>query len=197
MRFRRYLADNYRENDADVWQEGMGKKLPLPIVTIYLLGFQLASGYPAVLKMEQQVIDLLTGKVISPRPYEPFVELLNHESYIVQIPLLTEIAKTRLEGVLMIFNQEHRTEHPQILDYSGDLSDPLVKKMVERLARAVSDPQVRREMDAEEEVDRAINRLLDEKEREYQAALQEKVAVIEEKDKLIAELMKQLSDKQE
>ncbi len=212
MRFRRYLADNYRENDADALPEGRGKKLPLPIVTIYLLGFKLVTGYPAVFKMEQQVTDVLTGNIISPRPREPFVELLNHESYTVQIPLLTAAVRTRLEGVLMVFNQEQRTDNPHTLNYTGDLSDPLVKKMVERLARAISDPQVRRELDAEEEVDRTIKRLLDEEKREYQAALQEKEAALQavlqavlqekeralrEKDRVIAELMKQLADKTE
>jgi hypothetical protein len=207
MRFRRYLADNYQEEDPLGLNDGVVRNMPLPIVTIYLLGFKLATGYPAVFKMEHQATDVLTGKVISPRPREPFVELLNHESYTVQIPLLTETARTRLEGVLMVFNQEHQTDNPQVLNFTGDLSDPLVKKMVERLARAISDPQVRREMDAEAEVDRTITRLLQEKDIEYQAALQEKDieyqatlqekdAALQEKDRLIAELMKQLADKQ-
>ena len=207
MRFRRYLADNYREEDSLGLNDGAVGKMPLPIVTIYILGFKLATGYPAVFKMEHRATDVLTGKVISPRPREPFVELLNHESYTVQIPLLTETARTRLEGALMVFNQEHQTDNPQVLNFTGDLSDPLVKKMVERLARAISDPQVRREMDAEAEVDGAITRLLNEKDLEYQAALQEKDleyqaalqekdATLQEKDRLIAELMKQLADKQ-
>ena len=115
----------------------------------------------------------------------------------------------------MVFNQEQRTEHPQILNYTGDLSDPLVKKMVERLARAISDPQVRRELDAEEEVDSTIHRLLDEEKLKYQAELQEKDAALQvalqeketviqekemalqEKDRLIAELMKQLASQKE
>ncbi|MGH9853700.1 MAG: hypothetical protein ACREBD_27995 [Blastocatellia bacterium] len=158
-----------------------------------------------------RVTDVLTGKIISPRPREPFVELLNHESYTVQIPLLTETARTRLEGALMVFNQEHQTDNPHVLNFTGDLSDPLVKKMVDRLARAISDPQVRREMDAEDEVDRTITRLLHEKELEYQAALQEKEAALQEKeaalqekdaalqekDRMIADLMKQLTSQQE
>lgn len=201
MRFRRYLADNYREEDAGALQEG---KVALPIVTIYLLGFKLAKGYPAVFKMEHQVTDVLTGKTIAPRPREPFIELLNHESYTVQIPLLTDAARTRLEGVLMVFNQENRTENPQILNYTGDLSDSLVQRMVERLARAVVDPQVRREMDAEQEVDRTIKRLLDEERQKSQAvlqekelALQEKELALQEKDRMIAELMKQLAEQKE
>lgn len=216
MRFRRYLADNYREEDALGLSDDAVINLPLPIVTIYLLGFKLAAGYPAVFKLEHQVTDVLTGKIIAPRPREPFVELLNHESYTVQIPLLTENARTRLEGVLMVFNQEHQTDNPQVLDFTGDLSDPLVKKMVARLARAIRDPQVRREMDAEDEVDRTITRLLHEKDLEYQAALQEKEAALQEKEatlqekeaalqekdvvireqeRRIAELMKQLANK--
>lgn len=204
MRFRRYLADNYQEEDSLILNDGTVRDMPLPIVTIYLLGFKLATGYPAVFKMEHQVTDVLTGAVIAPRPREPFVELLNHESFMVQIPLLTETVRTRLEGALMVFNQEHRTDNPQVLDFTGDLSDPLVKKMVERLARAISDPQVRREMDAEAEVDRTITRLLHEKDAEHLAELQEKEAALLEKDallqeqeRLIAELTKQLSDKTE
>ena len=208
MRFRRYLADNYQEEDADALPNSAGRNLPLPIVTIYLLGFKLAMGYPAVFKMEHQVTDVLTGMIISLRPREPFVELLHHESYTVQIPLLTDTVRTRLEGVLMVFNQEHRTDNPHTLNFTGDLSDPLVKKMVDRLARAISDPQVRREMDTEAEVDRTITRLLDEERLKYQLALQEKEAalqetvtalqekdaVLQEKDRLIADLMKRLEE---
>jgi hypothetical protein len=195
MRFRRYLADNYQEEDAPGLNDGAVRNMPLPIVTIYLLGFKLAAGYPAVFKLEHQVTDALTGKVISPRPREPFVELLNHESYTVQIPLLTEDAMTRLEKVLMVFNQEYRTDDPHVLNFTGDLSDPLVKKMVDRLARAISDPQVRREMDAEDEVDRTITRLLHEKELEYQAALQEKDAALQEKDAALQEKDAALQEK--
>ncbi len=108
----------------------------------------------------------------------------------------------------MVFNQEHRTDNPHTLNFTGDLSDPLVKKMVDRLARAISDPQVRREMDAEAEVDRTITRLLDEEKLKYQlalqekdaalqetvTALQEKDAVLQEKERLIADLMKRLEE---
>jgi hypothetical protein len=194
MRFRRYLADNYQEDDAAEVNDGVVNNKPLPIVTIYLLGFKLATGYPAVFKMEHQVRDALTGAIISPHPREPFVELLNHESYTVQIPLLTDTVRTRLEGVLMVFNQEHRTDNPHVLDFTGDLSDPLVKKMVERLARAVSDPDVRRAMDAEAEMDRTIRRILDEEKLQHQMELQ---AALQEKDRIIAELQKQLAAKDE
>ena len=184
MRFRRYLADNYQEEDSSDANEGGPRSRPLPIVTIYLLGFKLATGYPAVFKMEHQVTDVLTGAIIAPRPREPFVELLNHESYTVQIPLLTDTVRTRLEGALMVFNQEHRTDNPHVLDFTGDLSDPLVKKMVERLARAVSDPDVRRAIDAEAEVDRTITRILNEEKLKHQAEADRTITRILNEEKL-------------
>src|SRR5256885_16860978 len=50
MRFRRYLADNYQKEDTIRLDSGVLESLPLPIVTIYFLGFKLAAGYPAVFK---------------------------------------------------------------------------------------------------------------------------------------------------
>jgi hypothetical protein len=90
-------------------------------------------------------------------------------------------------------------ENPQFLTYPGELSDPKVKRMVERLARSAVDPKVRREIDAELEIDRTINRLLDEREREHQAALQAKDAAIDlaikAQEQRIAELKKQIEEK--
>jgi len=58
-------------------------------------------------------------------------------------------------------------------------------------------------MDTEEKAERVITRLLNEERLKYWAELQEKEAVIQkqemapqEKDRLIADLMKQLADKQ-
>jgi hypothetical protein len=66
-----------------------------------------------------------------------------------------------------------------------------VKRIVERLTRAITDPRVRREMDAEDEVDQTITRLLNEKDVEHQvtlrAALQEKDATIQKKDAALEE----------
>jgi len=226
MRFRRYLADNYQKADTVHGEDGARESRALPIVTIYFLGFKLAAGYPAVFKLNHQVTNVLTGEVLASRPREPFVELLNHESYTIQIPLLREGAETRLERALLVFNQEHRTEDPHQLSYAGEVGDPLVKRMVERLKRAIGDDDLRRNMDAEDEVDRTIARLLreqaaklqaeaqekearhqaelQEKEARHQAELQEKDVALQEKDaalqeqaRRIAELEKQLDDKQE
>ena len=194
MRFRRYLADNYQKEDEITQELGTVERLALPIVTIYFLGFKLATGYPAVFKTNHQVTDVFTGEVLTSRPREPFVELLHHESYTIQIPLLRDDSQTRLEQVLLLFNQEHRAEDPHKLSYVGEPSDPLVRKMVDRLTRAIGDDDLRRHMDVEDEVDRTISKLLREKDSEYQAEIQEKDGVIQEQARLIADLMKRLQE---
>ncbi len=111
---------------------------------------------------------------------------------------------------MLIANPIYEAASKYLLEGEGDLSDPQVKKMVERLARAAIDPRVRREMDAVEEVDRTINRLLNEERQKYQAALQEKETALQEKEtalqeietmiqakeQLIADLKKQLEEKE-
>jgi len=39
MRFRRYLGDNYRKEDQILDKDGLAVFRPLPIITIYFLGF--------------------------------------------------------------------------------------------------------------------------------------------------------------
>lgn len=200
MRFRRYLADNYQKTDTVVLADGETASVPLPIVTIYFLGFKLAAGYPAVFKTDHQVTDVVTGKALAQRPREPFVELLTHESYVIQIPLLQDAERTQLEQLLTVFNQERRTEDEHLLSYTGEPSNPLVKKVVERLMRAVADEEMRRRMDVEDEVDNTIARLLREKDAANQALLREKdaanQALLREKDSELENVKEDLARKE-
>jgi hypothetical protein len=50
MRFRRYLGDNYRKEDTIFNDEGLSETRPLPIITIYFLGFPLNSIPSGVVK---------------------------------------------------------------------------------------------------------------------------------------------------
>ena len=58
----------------------------------------------------------------------------------------------------------------------GDLNEPLVKKMVERLGRAIASEEIRGKMDVEDEIDRIF-------ERELKKLALEKDKIIEAKDK--------------
>ena len=156
MRFRRYLGDNYRKEDDVLNEKGAMEKRPLPIVTIYFLGFPLDKIENAVVKINREYRDVISQEVIEIK--EDFVELLTHDSYLIQIQRLTGHARTKLERVLQVFNPEFQTKDRHQLDFKGDVNEPLVKKMVDRLGRAIASDEIRDKMDVEDEIDRIFER---------------------------------------
>ncbi|MCU0339545.1 MAG: hypothetical protein MUE30_06655 [Spirosomaceae bacterium] len=156
IRFRRYLGDNYQKEDEILDDNGESKKAPLPIVTIYFLGFPLDNIKSAVVKINREYRDVITQELLNVK--EDFVELLTHDSYLIQLKLLEGKSRTKLEKVLQIFSSEFKTEDKHLLDFKGDLNDPLVQKMVVRLGRAIASEEIRNIMDIEDEIDRAFER---------------------------------------
>ena len=158
MRFRRYLGDNYRKEDDILNDNNDFEKRPLPIVTIYFLGFPLDNIKTAVVKINREYRDVVTQELIEVK--EDFVELLTHDSYLIQIRLLVGKSETKLEQVLRVFSPEFKTKDKHQLDFMGNLNEPLVQKMVERLGRAIATDEMRDKMDVEDEIDRIFEREL-------------------------------------
>jgi hypothetical protein len=156
MRFRRYLGDNYRKEDVIFDDSGVSQKVPLPIVTIYFLGFPLDNIKNAIVKISREYRDVITQEVLDVR--EDFVELLTHDSYLIQLRLLEGKSRTKLEKVLQVFSPEFQTEDSHQLDFKGDLNEPLVQKIVARLERAMASEEMRDRMDLEDEIDRIFER---------------------------------------
>jgi hypothetical protein len=190
MRFRRYLGDNYKKEDDVIADDGSLVKMPLPIVTIYILGFPLDKLTDPVVKINREYRNVLTDKIITIK--EDFVELLTHDSYIIQVRALPPDTKTKLEKVLQIFNPKFKTKDKHKLDFTGDAQEPIVEKMLSRLQRAISDEEIRQIMDVEDEIERAFDRVR----AENNQALAKKDEVIAEKDEVIAKLMRQLEQLQ-
>jgi hypothetical protein len=158
MRFRRYLGENYRKEDSVITEKGETEKRPLPIVTIYFLGFPLDTIQNAVVKINREYKDAITQEVIQVK--EDFIELLTHDTYLIQIRKLTGQTRTKLERVLQVFSPAYKTEDPHQLDFKGDVNDPLVRKMIDRLGRAIASEAIREKMDVEDEIYRIFEREL-------------------------------------
>lgn len=188
MRFRSYLGNNYMKEDEVMDENGEMVTMPLPIVTIYFLGFKLANVPTPVLKVNRVYKDVITGEVL--RVKEQFIELLSHDSYTIQIPRLQAKMRTRLEKILLIFSQDYKTEDNHKLDFQGDLNDPLLQKMVDKLNRAIASEELRQQMDVEDEIERVFNR-------EMRKMETEKNKQIEERDKIIEEERKAKEDAQQ
>ena len=173
MRFRRYLGDNYRKEDQMIDSDGVAVIRPLPIITIYFLGFLLNNVPSGVIKVKREYVDAVTEEILGVK--DDFVELLTHDSYMIQVGRLPIESRGKLDRVMQIFSpmyQDKADKHQ--VDFQGDIHDPLVWKMVERLGRAIASDEYRDKMDVEDEIDRIFERELGQKD-----------VVIAQKDKLL------------
>jgi len=178
MRFRRYLGDNYRKEDQLVEKDGTILFRSLPIITIYFLGFLLNNVPSGVIKVKRQYVDAVTEEILGVK--DDFVELLTHDSYMIQVGRLPKESRGKLDRVMQIFSPMYQNKADKhLIDFQGDIYDPLVLRMVERLSRAIAGDEYRDKMDVEDEVDRIFERELGKKD-----------IVIAQKDKLIDETVK-------
>jgi hypothetical protein len=204
IRFRRYLGSQYRKEEDVIQPDGSSAKESLPIVTIYFLGFSLSQTLPAVIKVDRQYIDVLSGQSIAER--NDFIECLTHDSYVIQIPGLELEMKNRLEYVLSIFKQERLVKGDNRLkDYAYEIKDELLQKILKQLAKAAADNELLEQMEMEElaqhEYETAfapLERKIEKHEKtieENKKTIEENKKTIEEKDKYISELLKKLEGK--
>jgi uncharacterized coiled-coil protein SlyX len=183
VRFRRYLGDNYSKLDSVILGDGTLIKMPLPIVTIYILGFPLEHLKYAVVKINRQYKDVLTGAIIEDVKDE-FVELLTHDSYFIQVRLLPPETKSKLERILQVFNPKFKTSDTHKLNFTGDTDELIVQKIVNRLQRAIISEELRRKMDFEDEFYDALEY---EAKRAAAETAAEKDIIIAEKDQALVE----------
>ena len=178
MRFRRYLGDNYRKEDQILDKDGLAVFRPLPIITIYFLGFLLNNVPSGIIKVKREYVDAVTEEILGVK--EDFVELLTHDSYMIQLGRLPLESCGKLDRVMQIFSPMYQNKlNKHQVDFQGDIHDPLVRKMVERLGRAIASDEYRDKMDVEDEIDRIFERELGKKD-----------LVIAQKDKLLDKTVK-------
>ncbi len=187
LRFRQYLGSQYicKKNipDEDVNPNGYG----LPIVSIYILGHKLGDLQEPVVYVRRRYLDY-NSKPIETGVPDPFIESLTHDSIIIQIPYLNGKVRNRLERLLQVFDQSYclkSNEHVMEIDESGmELEEKLV---VDRLIRAFVAPEVRRDMEVEDEILSEIE--------SRDTTIMMKNRVIEQKDRTIEQKEKELSQK--
>lgn len=189
MRFRNYLAEQYKKQD-----QVDGEKRILPITTIYILGFKIPEIESACIQVERQYRDLISDEILEER--SSFIEKLSHDSYVVQVGRITDRYQSRLDKLLSIFEQSNFVGDNEIIkEYKHDADEAEVKLMRDILHHTGTDPKTREEIEREVEAWRTVNAMFEDKEKKYLKALEKKEKVIEEKEKLIAELRKKLEEK--
>jgi len=195
MRFRRYLAEQYKKEDTI-----NNAKLILPITTIYILGFKLPEIDTPCLKVERNYKDLVNNKIIEIR--SSFVEKLTHESFIVQVERITDKYQTKLDKMLSVFEQTNFIDNDRItkqFKHATDLEE--VKIITDILHYTGTDPDEKKKIEIEQEAWRTVNAMFEDKEKELlkvidenKKKIDEKQKVIDEKDNALAEMERQLEE---
>lgn len=191
LRFRQYLAVQY--NNKENMREDTDGKYALPTVAVYLLGHRIGQINNSVVYAKHKIYDYDGNEVSLDKP-DPFVESLQHDSIIVQIPLLHGRVNNRLEKVLSVFDQTMiypQDQHVLELDDQTYADDADMTYILHRLVSAAATPDIRNRMNAEDEFFKALEdrdteimqskKLLQEKE----VAIQKQEATIQQKNATI------------
>lgn len=108
--------------------------------------------------LQKTVYDYEGNEVHQEMP-DPFVESLQHDSIIVQIPLLKGRVNNRLEKILSVFDQSQIYPDDQRmleLDENKYADDAEMAHILHRLQSAAANPDIRNRMNAEDEFFQAL-----------------------------------------
>ncbi|TVQ19720.1 MAG: hypothetical protein EA361_00585 [Bacteroidetes bacterium] len=161
-RFRNYLGMNYisprdsKEKTAKeenvVSESKTNYNSIYPIITIYILGYELPDLPYLAVTVNRDVIDSVSKKKIKTSSF--FVEHLTHQSHILQVNRLPKERRTRLEKFLSLFNQAWCSEWEYILNLEE------VPEEFEDIARYLQEPvldeQFRRNLELERQTENAF-----------------------------------------
>jgi len=146
MRFRRYLGEQYANEDNTIKKDN--KIEALPIITIYFIAYTLEElkDIP-IIYVKREYIDKSTNKIINKR--SEFIEALTHDSIIIQIEAIkNKKRKNQLEKLLSIF--ETKKVHKLSID-ENDYPDKY-RPIIRRLIRALADEELEFKMEIEDDI---------------------------------------------
>jgi hypothetical protein len=185
MRFRRYLGVHY-QNPNNTYGSEENKKA-CPIYGIFLLGYDIGIPDCSIVQVDQNIKDGITKKKLEVT--NEFIQGLHHRSWIIQLDQLKQRRRNDAEKLLSIFDQENRTSNHHLLNVDENEFPEMYRPIIRRLRMASESEDIQVEMEMEDDFMQEIQ------DKERFIAKQSKI--IEEKDKLIKELKKQLAESQQ
>ena len=192
MRFRNYLAEQYKKEDI------IGnRKVILPITTIYILGFKLPEIETSCLKIGRNYQDLVNKTIIDTK--SDFIEKLTHDCYVVQVERITGRYQTRLDKLLSVFEQTNFIDDLKITkEFHHDTDIEEVKMITDILHYSCTDPTEKKKIETEQEAWRTVYAMSAETREENEQltlALSETKKALNEKDLALSESKKELNEK--
>ena len=152
LRFRQYLGVHY-QNPKNIVADSPDRHA-IPMVAVYLLGHTVGEIEDPVVYVNHQAVNYDEEPVTKGMPNH-FIDSLNHDSIIVQIPRLRGKVNNRLEKVLSVFDQTRVCDENQhyisLDDNSYDVADADMQPILHRLMMAAASVEMRQDMNVEDE----------------------------------------------
>ncbi len=150
LRFRSYLGLSYAQQSRipdDTFT--IAEERPLPLISIYILGYNIQDIPVMAAKVDRKVIDLSTREELDLE--SDFIDMLTHECYILQVRRLPEERRSRIEQFMTLFNQAWIAEEKFILNLEEVPEE--FEEIAEYLRRPLMEEKVRARLRAEEEIE--------------------------------------------
>ncbi len=142
FRFRRYIGNQYANKD------NMNGNVPIPIITIYLLGhhLQVHENIP-IIRVKRQYLVHGTQEILKDK--EPFIEGITHDAIVIQIPAIKKKKgkKTDLEKILSIFD----VAMMRFIEFDEKDFPVSHYSLLKRLLKISQDTETRKLMDIEDD----------------------------------------------
>ena len=152
LRFRQYLGVHY-QNPKNIVSNSPDRHA-IPMVAVYLLGHTVGDIEAPVVYVRHKAFDYNDEPLQQGIP-DKFIDSLNHDSIIVQIPRLHGKINNRLDKVLSIFDQSRVNQDNQhYLDLDNrtiDAADEDMQPIFHRLIMAAASIEMRQDMNVEDE----------------------------------------------
>jgi len=176
-RFRLYLAEKYRTKSSvpPPKAKPATKETPetteedlrfLPIKTIYLIEETFNDKLPSILKRTGLYYNVLDKNYYEGKRDE-FVELLNHDSWFIQLKLVQHDLQQRIVQVLSVFTGWYRDPGDlRFIDYPDEnlreMKDKLLHRILKRMLAAAGDEKLKLEVTLELEYENYYEKMLKE-----------------------------------
>ncbi|HMQ48810.1 MAG TPA: hypothetical protein PKA00_15430 [Saprospiraceae bacterium] len=146
LRFRSYLGHAYLHRNKQMSADGIEYEIAWPIISIYIMGYNLPDIPAMAVKVDQRITDLSSRQLLELE--SDFIALLTHDCYILQVRRLPGERRTRIERFMTLFNQAWVKEANYILDLE-DVPEEF-KDIAEYLQLPLLNDEMRKKLQAEQ-----------------------------------------------
>ena len=150
LRFRTYLGQSYLHRaERPHPQTGQAENIAFPIISIYILGYQIEDIPVLATKIDRKVTDVSTKEEIQVQ--SDFINLLTHTCYVLQAGRLPEKRRTQIEKFMSLFNQAWVSEKKYILDLEEVPEE--FREIAQYLQKPLQDKETLKKLEAEQEIE--------------------------------------------